>query len=108
MPDKCKHSNYKGSQDAVEVYKAYKSAWYALHPKGARNSWFDTWLADAIPVVFQAEYIDSVPFGDMLNYTKLMVYVPQKIILGKRRKNIVDILLDNFDENDNGLNTSIV
>jgi hypothetical protein len=99
----CKYVEYKNAQDAVTVYEAYKSAWYALHPRGdflSRNSWFDTWLAETIPVVFQYEYINSVPFGDMLNYNKLMIYVPEEKILGENGQNIVSILEEIFDEGD--------
>ena len=99
-PGLCKFVEYNGPQDAVPVYEAYKSAWYALHPRGdflSRNSWFDTWLACTIPVVFQSEYIDSVPFGDMIDYTKIMIYVPEEKILGSEGQNIVSILEEAFD-----------
>lgn len=100
-PNLCKYVEYNGPKDAVTVYKAYKSAWYALHPRGdflSRNSWFDTWLADTIPVVFQSEYINSVPFGDMLDYKKLMIYVPEERILGNKSENVVSILEKTFDK----------
>lgn len=99
-PNLCKFTEYNGPQDAVPVYEAYKSAWYALHPRGdflSRNSWFDTWLACTIPVGFQSEYIDSVPFGDMIDYTKIMIHVPEEKILGNDGQNIVGILEEMFD-----------
>ncbi len=110
-PNLCKYVEYNGPQDAVAVYEAYKSAWYALHPRGdflSRNSWFDTWLADTIPVVFQSEYINSVPFGDMLDYKKLMIYVPEERILGNESENIVSILKETFDEGDALQRTSYI
>lgn len=99
-PNLCNFVEYNGPQDAVPVYEAYKSAWYVLHPRGdflSRNSWFDTWLACTIPVVFQSEYIDSVPFGDVIDYAKIMTYVPEEKILGNDGQNIVGILEEMFD-----------
>ena len=98
-PDLCKFMVYNGPQDLVAIYEGYKSAWYALHPRGdflSRNSWFDTWLADTIPVVFQPEYIDSVPFGDVIDYTKLMLYIPEERFVSNGL-NIVEMIEGLFD-----------
>ena len=100
-PEKCKHLDFEFPKDAVPVYEAFQSAWYVMHPRGdfvIRNSLFDTLLADAIPVVFQPEYINSVPFNDVLNYTKIAVYIPEKDILGENRTNVVKKLADEFDK----------
>ncbi len=102
-PDLCKHIDYKGPQDAVPVYEAYHSAWYVLHPRAdfiARSAWFDTLLADSIPVVFQPEYIQAVPFADVLDYKRLMVLIPEEIIEGQDGQNVVGILWDAFDKAD--------
>lgn len=66
--DLCTHLDYNGPQDAVPVYEAYRAAWFVLHPRAdfiARSAWFDTLLADSIPVVFQPEYIKAVPFSTL-------------------------------------------
>ncbi len=99
--DLCIHLDYRGPQDAVPVYEAYGSAWYVLHPRAdfiARSAWFDTLLADSIPVVFQPDYIKAVPFADVLDYERLMVVVPEEIIKGQDGQNIITLLWDDFDQ----------
>ena len=57
-----------------------RKAWYVLHPSGdfiSRGAWFDTILAGAIPVVFQSNYPDYLPFSDVLNYTMLQEVLPE-------------------------------
>ena len=101
--DLCTHLDYTGPQDAVPVYEAYRAAWFVLHPRAdfiARSAWFDTLLADSIPVVFQPEYIKAVPFADVLDYDRLMIVVPEEVIEGQDGQNIVDILWDGFNQED--------
>ena len=98
-PEDCKHLEFNSAEDAVGLYEACQSAWYVLHPRGdfvIRNSFFDTLLADAIPVLFQSEYIDSVPFTDVIDYTKMVVYIPEKEVLNENRTNLVNRLAKDF------------
>ena len=101
--DLCTHLDYTGPHDAVPVYEAYHAAWFVLHPRAdfiARSAWFDTLLADSIPVVFQPEYSKAVPFADVLDYDRLMVVVPEEVIEGQDGQNIVSLLWDDFNQDE--------
>ena len=102
--DLCIHLDYRGPQDAVTCIRGVpRSAWYVLHPRAdfiARSAWFDTLLADSIPVVFQPDYIKAVPFADVLDYERLMVVVPEEMIMGQDGHNIITLLSDDFHQED--------
>lgn len=100
-PENCTHLNFTSLSNGTAAFKAFRSAWYVLHPKGeflTRNSLYDTLLADAVPVFFQAEYIDSVPFADILNYTTIAVYIPQDEVVGDNKTKVVQRLAQDFDK----------
>ena len=66
--------------DAVPLFHLMSKAWHVLQPRGnfiSRSAWFDTLAAGAIPIVFQSNYLDFLPFGDFINYTRLMITLPQ-------------------------------
>lgn len=101
--DKCTYMNYTSALDAVPVFEAYTSAWYVLHPVGdflTRSALYDTWMADAIPVLFQPGYFEFLPFNDVLDYDKLVMHIPHREIVGEDRKNAIDLLESSFDEAD--------
>jgi hypothetical protein len=103
MPESCLHLDYKNAEDAVPVFNAYRSAWYGLHPRAdfvSRSAWFDTLLADSIPVVFQENYIDAVPFTNFFNYTKLMTVVPEQEVTRENATNVIRALANAFNEQD--------
>ena len=103
QPANCKHLDFTGPKDAVPVFAAYRSAWYALHPQGdflSRNSWFDTFMAGTIPVVFQAEYVNAVPFTDLIDYRDIMEYIPEATILGDGGENVVSLLANRFNQDE--------
>ena len=100
-PDICTHFHFKSPSDATPVYEAFQSAWYVIHPRGdfiTRNSLCDTLLAEAVPVFFQAEYIDNVPFPDVLNWTKIAVYIPESEIVGENKTNVIEKLAKEFNK----------
>lgn len=99
-PKKCRHIDFKVAESAIEVFSAYQKAFYVLHPQGdfiVRNSWFDTFAAPAIPVLLHANYLDAMPFTDVIHYPDLLEYIPEENITGKHKQNIVQILDQNFD-----------
>ena len=102
-PDNCTHVEWTAHTDAVAVYEAMQSAWYVMHPEGdflTRNSLCDTLLADAVPVLFQAEYIDSVPFTDILDWDKIVLFIPESEVLGDNRTNVIHRLAREFDKDE--------
>ena len=99
-PENCTHLDWNSWADALPMYEALRSAWYSTHPKGdflMRQTLCDTLLADAVPVFFHAEYIDSVPFTDVLNYTRIAVYIPEHEIVAPKRTNLIHRLAKDFD-----------
>jgi hypothetical protein len=102
-PDLCLHLNYTGAEGAAQINEEFASAWYTLHPQGdtlTRSSFFESLLVESIPVVFQQEYFESVPFTDLLDYRKLMVYIPEETILGENGQNAVVQLADKFNQSE--------
>ena len=100
-PDVCTHFHFKSQAQRGTVYEAFHSAWYVIHPRGdfvTRNSLSDSLLADSVPVFFQAEYIDNVPFPDVLNWTKIAVYIPENDIVGENRTNVIRKLAKEFEK----------
>ena len=100
-PENCTHLNFPYLTNGTVAYEAFRSAWYVMHPRGEfllRNSLYDTLLADAVPVFYQAEYMDSVPFTDILNYTKIAVYMPQDEVVGDNKANVVKRLAQEIDK----------
>ena len=62
-----------------------------------RAAWFDTVMADSIPVVFDPIYAKTLPFGNLIDYDRLMQTIPVDKIMGKNASNAIDLLLDVFD-----------
>lgn len=56
-----------------------RESWYVLQPQGdfvTRKAWIDTLFAGSIPAVFDAGYVDHLPFTDLLNYTRIVTSLP--------------------------------
>ncbi|KAK9862543.1 hypothetical protein WJX84_000111 [Apatococcus fuscideae] len=101
-PDLCKWFDFKDArQDAVPLFHLMRQAWHVLQPRGnfvSRSAWYDTILAGSIPVVFQSNYPDYQPFSDVIDYTQLMVTMPQEEFMQEESANILDALKLGFDK----------
>lgn len=62
-----------------------------------RGAWYDTLLADSIPVVFEAGYDGTLPFREVVDYQRIMQLVPLERIIGDSAENALDILKADFD-----------
>lgn len=61
-----------------------------------RAAFYDTLLADAIPVVFYNDYEKTLPFTDILDYKDLMEVIPMDLLTGPEAQNAIDILQQRF------------
>lgn len=82
-PELCLFHNMSGgwdeARDAAPLDDLMGAAWYVLHPQGdfiIRSAWFDTLFAGSIPAVFDAGYVDHLPYTDVLDYSRLMTTLP--------------------------------
>ena len=66
-------------RDAGPLEDLERASWYVLQPQGdfvTRKAWIDTLFAGSIPAVFDAGYVDHLPFTDLLDYSRIMTTLP--------------------------------
>ena len=80
-PELCEWFNFTNSEDSsLALNKLMASAWYVLQPSGdflSRSAWYDGIMTVSIPVVFQARYPEYQPYNDVIDYSKMMVTLPE-------------------------------
>lgn len=100
-PKLCVHHNFTGNTDAIPILHDYARAWFCPMVQGdfiSRSAWFDCLLVGSIPVVFQDNYMRSVPFMDVFDFKRMSLYLPKELLLGDNSTNIFDVLKENFEE----------
>lgn len=62
-----------------------------------RAAWYDTVLANSIPVVFNSEYIKTLPFTHIIDYSRVMELLPIEQLMAENGTNAIDLLTSAFD-----------
>lgn len=99
-PSQCLHHNFTGETDVADLMREQLASWYTVQPMGdyiVRNSLFDTFMWLSIPVMFEEDIIEHLPFNDVLDYAMLLQHVPKARILGEEKENLIDQLERDFD-----------
>lgn len=99
-PNQCLHSNFSGDTRISDLKREQGLSWYTIHPMGdhiVRNSLYDTFMWLSIPVMFEDDIIEHLPFNDVLDYSMLLKHVEKSKILGGSSENVADVLQKDFD-----------
>lgn len=62
-----------------------------------RAAWYDSVLADSIPVVFNSEYNKTLPFAHLVDYSRVMVTLPIERLMATDAPNAIDLLTNGFN-----------
>ncbi|KAG2500736.1 hypothetical protein HYH03_001500 [Edaphochlamys debaryana] len=94
-PEQCAALSAKdaGSDSGIlDLIRGMEQSWFCLQPHGdtpSRKGVYDSLLLGCIPVVFDRYVLDTFPFADVLDPSRLVAYVPRSVV---NATNIVDHL----------------